>query len=207
MSTTGMKKGIKLYFGVLALIICSCRHTLDASAYVKYIQDSKNGLKKIMQTDGWEYAIQYKPYDYILLFESKGKMKKDEVAKRKEEMKGTVWFNISFKRIDGSISPMRYNLTSLEEYNVRLNYFLNEAQKEIVLVYGKDTLRPNAYLFENNYNLTPQETIVVGFTLPRNEERPRSDMLLSYNDPLFKNGIIKMNYTQQAISSIPNLIY
>jgi hypothetical protein len=186
----------------------SCTHSLPIDAYIQYVQNKEHGLKKTVQVTDWEYAIQYKPYDYIILMENKGNRKAFDVSKRKDELKGTAWFNISFKLADGRVSPMRYNLSSKDEYDQRLNYFLNGATHNIRLIYGgRDTLRPIGYLFENNYNLTPQETIVVGFALPGGETRPQKDMQLSYNDEAFKNGIIKAIYKKQDLQDVPNLIY
>ena len=124
-----------------------------------------------------------------------------------ESLKGTAWFNISIKRADGSITPLKYGIANLDEYNQRLNYFLNNAKDDIRLIYDADTLRPSAYLFENNYNLTPQETMVVGFTLPVSEDRPEKAMQLSFTDQVYKNGIIKVMYSREVLNKIPGAIY
>ena len=134
-------------------------------------------------------------------------MDKAQMTKRMEELKGTAWFNISFKRADNGTSPMRYNISSIEEYNQRLNYLLNEAKNDLKLVYDTTILTPVSYVFENNYNLTPQETIIVGFYLPHGEERPNKKMQLSYDDRVFKNGIIKATYSQHSLQNIPGLTY
>lgn len=201
-----MRKAVN---GLLILLccMCSCAHQLGKEDYVQFVKDNKNGLNKTIEAGEWVFSMQYKPYDYILLFESNGDMKSDQIKERRSMLKGTAWFNISFGLAGKSISPMRYNLASTEEYNVRLNYFLNEARQNVQLVYGTDTLRPSAYLFENNFNLAPMETMVVGFDLPGESDRPEKDMWLSYNDLLFKNGIIKAKYTTEVLNAIPNLSY
>jgi hypothetical protein len=99
-----------------------------------------------------------------------------------------------------------YGITSLDEYNLRLDYFLNRAKDDIKLLYGSDTLHPSSYLFENNYNLTPQETIVVGFNLPGNDPFPIKDMQISYCDRIYKNGIIKTTYRSEILKQIPTVI-
>lgn len=185
----------------------SCQRELKTPEYVHYVQQPENGLRKVVSADNWDYIIQYRPYDYILLSEQKKQDPKQE-TKRLNDLKGTAWFTISFKRSDGSISPMRYNLSSREEYEQRQNYFLNKASKDIVMVYGKkDTLHPIAYEFENNYNLAPQETIMIGFELPMGHDRPDNDMQLSYNDQVFKNGIIKATFSEKDLNNIPKHIF
>jgi hypothetical protein len=180
---------------------------MKAADYIRYINNKENGFKKILQIEGWNFCMQYRPYDYIMLMENKGQLNGYDLEKRKSELNGTAWFNISIKRIDNSITPLRYGISSIEEYNTRLNYYLNEAEKDITLIYGSDTLRPVSYLFENNYNLSPQETMVVGFYLPKGENDPRKNMQLSFIDRVFKNGIIKAEFSEDVLKNIPNLVY
>ena len=96
-------------------------------------------------------------------------------------------------------------MSGLDEYNSRLSYYLNRAQQDLKLVYGSDTLAPASYLFETNYNLTPQETMVAGFVLPQNDKEIRQPVQLAYYDRMFRNGIIKASWTPEQIKSIPAL--
>ncbi len=195
--------------GCVALMLCcaACRHSLNISEYSKYISDKENGLKKISVIDGWEFCMQYRPYDHILLMENGGKVSGHDLDKRKTELAGTAWFNISIKRTDNSITALKYGIGSLEEYNERLNYYLNEAANDIRLIYGRDTLSPMSYLFENNYNLAPQETIVIGFSLPEGELSPNKNMRLSMVDRVFRNGIINAEFSVETLKKIPALVY
>lgn len=196
--------------GILILAVLSsysCRRNMKAPEYWAYINNKENGLKKIVKIDGWEFCLQYRPYDYVMLMENKGKLQGYNLEKRRAELYGTATFNISIKRLDNVITPLRYGITSIEEYNARLNYYLNEASKDIRLIYGVDTLAPASYVFENNYNLTPQETIVVGFYLPEGEQYPQKDMRLSFVDRVFKNGIINAGYSGSILKNIPTLAY
>lgn len=201
-----MKPSGKMTALFCVIAIAGCRGKLKAPEYTRYVLDSRNGLKKVLTVDNWDYTFQYKPYDYISLVES-GEMSDFEIKKRSQNMRGTAWFNISFKRTDGAVSPLRYQLAAKEEYDKRYNYFLNEAHNDLVLVYNrKDTLHPMSYTFENNFNLTPQETMVVGFELPAGVPYAEKEMQLSYIDQVFKNGIIKVTYTKKELSCIPDLV-
>jgi len=188
-----------------ATVFCSCKQKLKAVPYIQYVQDEQNGLKKTVTIGIWQYSFQYKPADYIMLMEHKPSNANFDFEKRRKNLNRTAWFNISFKLENGTVSPLRYNLTSKEEYDQRLNYFLNGAVHDISLLYNHtDTLHPIGYLFENNYNLTPQETMVVGFDLPGEAGTVR-DMQLSYSDRIFRNGIIKVSYKKEDLNKVPNL--
>ncbi len=204
-----MKKVVSRSLFLLILgTLCSCRKELKAPEYVKYLQDERYGFRKVVKIEGWEYAFQYKPAEMIMLIESKG-VKNDSIKnKRMKELEGTAWFNISFRLSSGKVSSMRYNLSSIEDYDKRYDYFLNHAKKHIRLVYGgTDTLFPMSYLFENNYNLTPQETMIVGFRLPGEMRTPEQNMQLIYEDEIFGNGIIKALFKKSDLKRIPELIY
>ena len=186
--------------------VSSCSKTMSADAYLKYIESPENGYRKVVQVDGWEYTFQYKPYEYILCKEFHGLKKSELYKKRMEQLKGTAWFNIYFKRIADTVSPLRYRINSLDEYNQRLTYYLSSAAGKLKLYYGKDTLTTMSYLFETNYNLTPQETMVVGFALPVHDESPQRDMQISYHDVVFNNGIIKSKFEKALLINNPNII-
>jgi hypothetical protein len=203
-----MQKVISCFIVVIFLFVnSSCKKSLKSGEYVNYVVNNERGLKKVTEVDGFEFSMQYRPYDYIILMESKGDFSNYDFNKRLSCLKGTAWFSISIKRVDNGITPLRYGISSIEEYNLRLNYFLNEAKKDLWLMYDSIKIYPTSYLFENNYSLTPQETMIIGFFLPSGENSPQKTMQLAYNDRIFKNGIIKATYPDKLLKNIPNLIY
>lgn len=200
-----MKGRIKL---MLIAILCfaqhSCNKTLTPAEYIHYVESETNGLKRTIAIGQWNFIFQYRPHEYIILFEQGRNLNAKKVQERLRELRGTIWFNIRIQRTDHSVSPLRYNLTSRQEYQDRLKYFLNYASNDISLKYGKEKLPLAAYHFETNYNLTPQETFVVGFRM-REEKLPSSDMQISIHDKIFKNGIIKATVMKKDIVNIPKV--
>jgi hypothetical protein len=172
-------------WALIALIWMGCG---ERNNPIGYAEDADNGLKKEITIGKIHYKVQYKPADYIIATENPDSAQKRQ---RQEQLKGMVWFNISFS-VDGyNQSPLRYQIADLNEYTQRQDYYLNQAAKDIYLLYGKDTLYVDSYWFENNQNLTPYETMIVGFKLPVGISEPAQDLKLSYYDRIFKNGIIK----------------
>jgi hypothetical protein len=182
-----------------------CKQSVSPTEYVKYVTDVKNGIVRTVVVDGMEYKGQYRTHEHIVLMESQGFRKKVNIQKRRKELEGTVWFNLSLSCTDKPISILRLGIKSQEEYDERLSYYLNRAMEDVRLIYGKDTLSPASYLFENNYNLTPQETMVLGFDLPNKTSYPVKDMRLSYYDRIFDNGLVNMTFFFNSIENIPNL--
>lgn len=195
-----------------ALLLCifaaacgSCQKTsLPLSEYLRHIEDEGEGYRKKTMISGWTYTIQYKPYDYIIAQEQKKQLNRTAYQNRLRQLEGTAWFNISFQRDGSNNSPLRYNVSSLEEYQTRYNYYLAEAPRDIVLIHGRDTMMPMSYLFETSYNLAPQEVMVVGFDL-KNVKAPNDKMQLVLFDRIFQNGIIKATYSKEQLRQIPTL--
>lgn len=185
-----------LLFGIM---LCGCIRQQDP---VLYAEDKKNGLKKTVEVGNVIYDIQYKPPIYIARMEHLDKAAEQE---RTKSLQGMAWFNVSFKIKDFNESPLRYNLTSLEEYTARQDYYLNKAPKDMYLLYGKDTLYVNSYWFENNQNLSLHETMVIGFKLPGKILKPEEDLRFSFYDRVYQNGIIKTIINKEDIQDAPEL--
>jgi hypothetical protein len=188
-----MKKGISAFI-FLMLFLWGCREHQDN---VKYAEDPDNGLKKEVTVGEMIYTIQYKPAGFIL---EKEHLDSAATRERANQLKGMLWFNISFSINGYGQSPLRYKISSIDEYTERQNYYLNQAPADIYLLYGNDSLLVESYWFENNQNLAPFETMVVGFRLPSSDSIPKYDLKLSFYDRVFKNGIIKSVIKKEDIN-------
>jgi hypothetical protein len=189
-----MKKGISAAI-FLTLFFLGCRqHQNDAH----YAEDPGNGLKKEVAVGEMVYTIQYKPAGFIV---EKEHLDSAAAAERLRQLSGMVWFNISFSIKGFGQSPLRYKITGIDEYTQRQNYYLNQAPADIYLLYGNDSLLIDSYWFENNQNLAPFETMIVGFKLPAPDTIPVQDLRLAFFDRVFKNGIIKCVIKKEDINN------
>jgi hypothetical protein len=191
-----MKKVINALCLAIAVYGSSCSGKQDV---IRYTEDPDNGLNKVVTVGAISYGMQYKPAAYILKMEQLDPARKEEYEHRKQQLEGMAWFNISIRVKDFEQSPLRYQVSGLEEYNARQNYYLNEAPKDIYMLYGKDTLHVTGYWFENNQNLAAHETLIVGFQLPGKTVQPQEDMQLAFYDRVFRNGIIKTIFKKEDI--------
>lgn len=189
-----MKKGINA--GVfLILFFFGCGQHRDD---VKYAEDPENGLKKEVTVGEMVYTFQYKPAGFIL---AKEHLDSASASERATQLKGMLWFNISFSVKGFGQSPLRYKISGIDEYTERQSYYLNQAPGDIYLLYGTDSLFVESYWFENNQNLAPFETIIVGFKLPARDTIPQHDLKISFYDRVFKNGIIKAVIRKEDINN------
>jgi hypothetical protein len=198
-----MKQAVKsILVLALTLTLGSCENRMNGEQYMAFVKQEESGCLKQVAAGSFLYSIQYKPSEYILY--SEGLQVGDSLYdQRKKDLKGTIWLNVAFKLAHGTTTPLKYNVSSYDEYNQRLNYYLGEAAKDVRLVYGARELAPISYHFETNYGLTPQETMVLGFALPDNEPLPTKDFQLALVDKVFNNGIIKATFLSETLQALP----
>lgn len=175
-----------------------CGKTTAPDALIAYAENPANGLRKTIAAGKMQYTLQYRPAGYVLAKEglSPGT---EAYTERKEQLQGMAWFVLRFQVEGFSQSPLRYRTSGQEDYTQRQDYYLNMASGDMRLIYGKDTLGPSGYWFENNQNLTDHESILVGFALPGNETVPDKDMTFTFYDQLFRNGIIKATIARRDL--------
>lgn len=186
---------------LLLLLMEACTpKSLKPKDYISYLEDEENGLTRKNEINHWQYTLQYEPRDLILLRENKvGDLS------RTKELDGTLHFKFQFRYLDAGVHPLKINIKSMEEYNQRLNYFLNQAQKDFTIEYQNTELHPIGYLFETQFGLVPYETINLIFALPDGEKSLTHPFEFKYVDHCFGNGIIKYSFNPNAFEKVPKL--
>jgi len=193
-----MKKVISLIV-CLSLVAACVRPSSDN--IIEYAEKEKNGLRKTADLGLVRYTLQYKPAAYML--KTEGLEPGDHrYARRKEQLKGMAWFNLSITIPGFGQSPLRYGVSDLSGYQSRQDYYLNQAPSDAYLLYGSDTLYPTSYWFENGLNLVPHETMVFGFALPEGQDQAKEEMRFSFHDRIFRNGILKASIDKNSLDRV-----
>jgi hypothetical protein len=185
------------FYGMLSfLIFCSCgKQTLSPSEYVKYIEDESHGLKVSRTIGDVQYAVLYKPSDYMRIRET------HSGANIKEEKGDLEYFSLHYSLSDTSGDLLKKDITTPEEYYERVNYMSYGMQNDIRLVEGTDTLSCRLYNFVRSYGLSPAADIVLAFE----SSASHSGKTLLIDDNVFGAGMIKIKFEQEDIENIPVL--
>ena len=101
------------------------------------------------------------------------------------------------------MAPLRLISSNLDEYNSLLNYYLTQNKNNFMLYTPRDTVYPQVYVFENNYNLSPEDVFVVAFHLK--DVQHDQPMVLAYNDEILRAGIGKFSFTPEALEKEPSI--
>ncbi|MBO9702038.1 MAG: hypothetical protein J7604_17655 [Sporocytophaga sp.] len=181
--------------------------TLKAGEYIQWIEDKNNGLIDSRDFDDLNYYVQYKPIDYVTL-KTLGPdgLNKKIFSETKKEYEGMQYFTLTLSNRSSQEDLLRYDVTGSEEYQHRVSYFAFDAQNDIKLIQGTDTLYCKLYHFERTYNIGPFVSLLMGFDMP-SKKNQSSDKILTFHDRAFGNGIIKLKIKSENVEKIPDLIF
>jgi hypothetical protein len=176
---------------LLTILQTSC-HQVDGSIWG---HRNKNKEASSLIVDNVEYVFHLIKKDDLIQQE---RLESElERTRRLEQLSGTIWFRITMGGSTSDTNPLRANVSGLEEYNSRIDYFNNVAMNDIRLDVGHSALHPISYHFENNYGLTPTDVILVGFDITGIEVDDGATIV--FKNSVFQAGILKSFYTKEAI--------
>lgn len=194
-----MRKVISLFLVMLAA--CGQPASLEPRDWVRYVENEDNGFKRTITTKDYTYIFQYKPAELVALKEAISE--RGTLKKRIAELSNTVWFNVSIKSNNSQVNPLKNKVSSMGEYNERLNFYLYSAEKYFSFKYAGMETEKVGYFFENNYGLTPMDVMIIGFKIP--DKTPTSDMILEFDDQYNDNRLLKVNIAKNDLLKIPSL--
>lgn len=183
--------------------IASANEKLVPAQYVRWVEDEQNGLKKEKTIDDIIFSAQYKPAQYVVCEEErKDSITGSEVQKKLGELGGMQYYDLKITLKSGQGELLKYNLSSAEQYQDRVNYFSFGMQKDIQLVDGNDTLPCLLYHYERVYDVAPYGTFILGFAPGKN---PKANKTLLLFDKGFNKGIVKLYFEEKDIEYVPQL--
>jgi hypothetical protein len=193
---------------LFALIGCGPKKLMPIE-YVKYVETEKSGLRKEHLVDKWAYKVQYKPSTYIFLNENKTvNVDQRKYEHRLRQLEEYCFFNVYVNNTElKTASPIRLVSKNIDDYNYLLNYYLANNKMNFKLVIGDKVVLPTIYMYENGYNLSPQDVFIVGFEFDVKQAiRNKEQITLQYDDKLLKSGPINFVFEYSDLADQPLLI-
>lgn len=187
-------------------LFASCKiKMLLPHEYVTWLNDESNGVKVKKNIGDFEFSLLYKTPEYIILQQEKtDAIKSTTMESRKKELEGMQYYTFQVKTGDGKDILQTGNADE-NEYASRLEYFLSDAQDDMMLVENGDTIPCTLYHFERNYNLGPLSTIVLGFEKAKTFSS--ADKTFIYNDRILGTGPVQLTIQEKNIQQIPSIRY
>jgi len=168
---------------------------------ISFIDNSNNGYIKNKRLGGITYMSVLKPTDYLL---AQKKLTDNNSKCKKSDFEDLQYFDLRIKIDDFKMEFIKYNLSSTQQYQERVNYCAFGMQNDIKLIDGKDTLNCVLFHFERAFDVIPYGHFILGF-----ENKKRNSIeakTLCFDDKLFNNGIIKFTYAPGLLAKEPTLL-
>jgi hypothetical protein len=172
--------------------------------YLKYIENKVNGLKSEKIIGDIKFIAQYKPFEYVLLKESKLRFyDEDIINKLKNDLSGYYYYTFIISSVNKQSTLLEKN-DGKPDYYARLTYCSFGMQNDFQLIDGEDTLHCEIFNFERNFGLAPYNSFTLGFPARKmiTKELPK---ILIYTDRIFDLGTVKFKTEAEDIKNIPNL--
>lgn len=204
-----MRNDMKLYRIIIvffaSLFFSSCSEKgkeLNPDEYKAWMKDAMSNLSVDKTIGAYHFGLDYQPLDYLLLKEMDHNATATDLANARAKRDGLQYFVLRLGAADQSGNILRSNLSSEEEYYRRLEYYSANAQRDISLIDGTDTLACSLYHFERYYNAAPFDKLVLAF---EKGEKGTSKTLV-YNDQVLGVGPVAFHLSEDIIENIPQLI-
>ena len=187
--------------GIAVMLFTACSpRSLDPKAYSEWVKDGDNGLRVSKEIMDYRYELQHRPAELVVLQELNGNVTdKSAFTNRVKEMEDLQYYNL---HLFGPNGKAVISQSAGEQYFQRLEYYTSIAQQDISLTQDGDTLPCVLYHFERYYDLSPYNTLVLGF--PKSEN-PSAERTLVFNDRALSMGPVKFNISASDFNNIPSL--
>lgn len=193
---------------VLSLLIssgCNNASKLTPEKFVSWVENPDNGLRVERKMGRITYAVQYKPYDYVVAKEEKNnQIAKSTFETRYKALNKMQYYTLRIQTTGNDL--INENSPSQQEYYQRQNYLTFEFERDIQLVDGKDTLSPELFQMVGNYGLAPYVDFVIGFKSTDSQQKQiQHDKEFILEDKIFGNGILKFTVKKEDINKTPEI--
>lgn len=176
---------------------------LSPFEYVNWVHEPSSKLYYSKTIGAIKYELLYKPIDYIISKETKGrKITQTEYNSLKSEFGSMDYFDFRISIKNYSDEFLRYDLEDISQYQDRINYCAFRMENDIKMVDVIDSVACALFHFERTFNIAPYGQFLLAFPKASSSTASRT---LVFHDYLFSNGTIKIVIDPAALSHLPKL--
>ena len=176
---------------------------LSPVEYIKWVNNSENNLMFSKAIEGIHFSVLCKPADYIVCKEiRRDKITSLEQSNIKSQLGDLQYFDLRITIDDFKSEFLKYNLSSITEYEKRVDYCAFQMQNDIKLVSGTDTIPCSIFHFERTFDVVPYGEFVLGFEKPIHSATEETFVVY---DKLFNKGTIKFTFDASNLIYLPKL--
>jgi hypothetical protein len=174
--------------------------------FVSYCNDQDNGLIQTRTFNSIIYSLKYEPIEYKTIKDlnnEKEKITIENFDKIKKEYEGLCYFVFKMEDSNSEKSPIKSIARNKEDLAKLTQYCQSSFSNEFYLESNNTKIPGVLFHLEDDYNITNFNLLSIAFETKNLDLN--KDLVFVYNDPFFKNGLIKFNISKESIKNIPKI--
>ncbi len=187
----GIKLAIAMVVGICATIGCS-KSKLGKREFIDWVKNPSNQLNQTKTIGDIQLNIQYTPGAYLELIQ-------DGASDSKMQQYALEMVVLSKKNSDIA----KHNISTISDYEARMQYMSFSMQNDIKLVDGDDTLDCKWFHFERGADIKPHRTWLLGFDKLQTTDSQTKVLLVDVSK--LGAGIVKFKFDKNILTNIPTL--
>jgi hypothetical protein len=156
-------------FAVSILLMCvvfwSCSRDLGPQEFIRWVDDSGNGLHVVKESGEYTFDLRYQPAAYMVLQQAPG-LRGAAFQKAVEEAAGMQYYTLTIRPREAGTDFIKTGNLSPEELQRKLYYFSYLFQQDIQVEENGETIPCVLYHFEKSGDVKAGRTFVLGFEEP-----------------------------------------
>jgi hypothetical protein len=174
----------------------------DVITPIEYLNWAEKTYKQKTTLGNITYELCYMPVEGLLLRNGEYT---DMAAFRKDLKENDInqYFILKISINDFSGDPLKYGITTENEYYARVEHLSFGIKDEVYITEGSDTLQCTLNTFERNYNVGPYITEM--FTFDKISEGNLRDKVFVFNDRIYGNGTVKFRFDKGLFFNSPQI--
>ena len=190
-----------ILFLLLFISLHGCKQErLEPGQFMQWVDNYDHGLVKTEIVGKVKYTVAYRPWNYQL---ARSLASGDSFALESGQAKNHC-FIVKMEPVDGKTPVLTIDAKQKEEPFMRISYYLDQAQRDMQLLEGSDTLKVQSYIYERLYNVSPNQTLVVGFS--QQDSLGSKDIDFIMEDRALSTGKMTFHFSRETLKHIPQLI-
>jgi hypothetical protein len=193
----------RILVGLFLFSLLSCKpKEVGSKLYVKYMNDTDNGLLKTKEISGIAFDLLYNTPELMAIRDA-GDESKIDLSKLIKEYEGLYYFNLRVRSAEQGEHILTELKKSREEILGMDSYMNFDMQHDFYLIDGADTCKCVLYTMDKTYGLSKDLNFSLAFD--KKMQDSESEKILVYDDKIFGCGIVRFSISGKDISSIPKL--
>ena len=195
------KMKILLIVSVFFLIGCNSKKT--PSEYIRWVNNTENGLVKVKETNKTKLTCSYTPVEYVVLKQfKKGRIDTAIYNEEINAINNMHHFILKFENHDGT-NLIKDVYSTKESFQQKSMYLSYDIKSDLKLVLGVDTSICALNHHERTYGNTPYEQILLSFPKLKPEV---NELTLVFDDRVFGFNRVKFFFSIDDLKDVPNVL-